>query len=851
MAAGKTGWHATLDEARRAEEEYDYDRALALYRQAAEMAAYGEEALVPLTAFLSDVYALNDDVVALLRGRDRQLRSNSGLRLALARACWLVGDADGASEQYAQLTRHELTHRDQYYLGMIAQQREQVAEALEWLNMAYEAAPADPDVKRALDAVRGAIADEGGAYVERAQQLLAHDPRAALVEISAMYDAGLSHPEAKAIVQRCEALLRDTEIASLLTTARESELLEARIAAYRAVLELAPDHEEARRALDGLQVEARRREVQQQIEVAIQQEMTDQTGDALASFARVAAIEGHRDLFGEWDISDDPLWQFLVPFIEQFGTQRAIEVADQLGRFYTIRQSAPGGEALAAALAQLAGGLAGFAAFEELQSSIADRQRAERLESARDQYARAADLEQQGRLAEALDAFDVAVRSNGSDFDDTGARRRTLKSRIAAEAERRALLQQAEELMSGGDYFEVRRQLRTLSAADELVSTALARAAFGIEQEFALTVGPLELARQDSAPLPLAELGFDATAAVSLLVSEDAQRLLLCGEKRIVELRLPDLRFGRRIELPARFPSLHSGQLNLFGKAGVAVLSVIDLPSRQLALLKLDDRAVGVEMVCGLGRNVDPQGGYLVARKHPGDQRLLALRTAKDKRASVVLSVALDGTDAKVLESHSFQMHHLAPIDGAEQFLVMRYFDFQRGVTPGFFNLGLLDAQGRVTRRFVFDEILDDVGSLAWASVDLAGRIHANYRIVNGLTGEVLPDKVGYLVIRPDGELFYQSSRADHLVGPKRKISAPFAFSAEGDLVVGYRGEETNGGVQLLASDDFALGRHLELPAGFVPQQLRRAGSHVMILARNADGDGALCAVNTSQMTLD
>ncbi|MCA9524136.1 MAG: hypothetical protein KC609_24380 [Myxococcales bacterium] len=835
-------WESCLTNARQAEEDYDYENAVALYRRAVELND-GVATLLELTRFLFEIYAAYDDLVVCLEGRQKALRGSDVLRLRFARALYLSGAPEGAEKQYAELAEATLEADDWFYLGQIRQERGDLRGALECFSRAQRSNPANPAYQRAADEALAHLNDEASSYVGRAEALVESDPTEARAIIAAMHEQGLRHPRATEIIEQLEARDRADALALAMDAARAEREPQRRQRAYGKVLQLDPENDEARRELAALEAELGATRAQTAFEAGLELVVGGDVNGAIDAYLRALAVPNHAEFLRDWDPDVDPLWRLASAAYRHFGALDVERVKESLGRLFRIAEHVEfGREASAADLERIGKQMRGFAPYEALSASLARVERERRQQEAAGALDDARRASGEGDYDQALEKLELAVKRWGGDFSESAELRELWRQEKARSERRSTALQLIRDRIAEEQWFRARRLLATQAAefAEEAAFVALHERVRGaIDERFALRALPVG-ANQGTGAIDLARLELEP-GWVQLATSRG--RLFVARGDRIVRAALPSLRVEAHFVLPeSAGPIGMATPIAVFDEPQATLVARLDPKARAVDVIRLRDESADWVDRIDLSAELSAGRAYLFCAPAFGETALTLLSTSTERRRpSRLLSVGLLDGRVQALEDYSYGLYHLTPIANEARYLVSRFFDLQRGLTPGFFSLATLDSRGRLGEKYFYEDVYDDLATVEWAARDPeSGWLHLNYRSANPLTGEVLPEAYGYMVIREDRSLFYQSSKPEHLVGTKRRITAPFALDTSGArLLVGYR-EEGLGGVQLLRPADFSKAEDLSLGEGWIPRS---------IVVSAADGCAIVVAANESDET--
>ena len=769
--------------ARAAEEEYDYDRAVAAWRLSVLRSGGSLDRVRELVRFLSDYYADYEEISELLSSEVIDVGRERDLHLRLADALYQLNQLDEAYDQYESLLasgKPELVVVRR--LGRMDLDANRLALAEQRLQAAGRLDPGDVRARTLLERCRSARGDVATALLEEAKAARAagDGPRARAI-CADMAKRGLAHPGLDGLRADLDADDARAEAAGFLDDAQVlADIADWRHAAHalREAHQLDPSLVESTAALTTrVHAALAAEDCATHSATALERAAKGDPAGALMAFQR--AISTGVPLPPPAD--EHPLLATLRGYHERRGGAPDHHVCAALAALHQAQQHHAAGEHLEAeaALRTARRHLRDDAEVTALAASLRAVRQRERQARAQADLERATALEAEGALQAALDALEAAVRMAGGEVADSEVRRARLRAALDRSETLTRLTRRLEKHAAGAEWWQVRRVLAETPLAEEPDIRPYAdRASAAIQQSWQVT----RLADPASTPgrLDLSSLGLEGTALL-YLESERADTVLV-GAGHVLAIVNPTDLAVRAIHRLPEGVRLDTRTSRLF-IAGSRVL-VFDGETRTLTVLgDLDAGELRVEdrlQLRGLPGTADPAKLATETLYDATSGRLLTLLTGQRGRFEGRL-LSMDLTDGQVRNEEGFNhaVFNLRHIVGTDQYTVQRLLNARR-LTPNFYNFAVIDARTRVrSRRFYpdFGEPMHALRRISYIPNEKAPFV-LQYWFLDPFSGQVLDHSNGFAQLKEDWSVYYQVSDPDTWMRDDRTLMTAFAVHA-------------------------------------------------------------------------
>ena len=785
----------------RALEEYDYERALALFKGAVWLSSGDSEAVCRLATFLVDDYACFDEAVTLLSSPVCSF-AGEGDRL-LARAYFLSGRRDEALDVYRRvnLTGGDLLSWKRQ--GMLLKDMGRWPDAVAALGRALSFDGADSEARVLKAECEKKAEEELTPTLDRLEAALAGaEERGSAAELLEELSGCPWYPQRYyQLKNRLEQAERGDQAAGLIASGRQAEeegQLDRALAAYRKAGALAPGNLELKEKLEQLTSLVEQGEVERWVQMGNTAFADSNSERAILYYMR--ALDRNPEAGGAVDEAS-VLFEMAGQLLADLGKMPSTSQVQALESLHAAHRELSGNNLEGARMqAARAGVLMDQLPHGERIRDELERCRQEvRIEKAEKWMARAQDLEESGKVEEAVRLYErVANVESYSSAAEAAARAEVLKDGLFKQQEVASTQRRLENLIGQEAFFEARRELdkrvdagAPLADADEL-RRAIAE---GIKTRYPLEVArledtaPLERADWDSSGEDVGEFLPDSTFAVSsgpagrnlFLLADDRLLVLDTGELRPRCLAtVPSearLERGKGFVLHALAPGdrdalvfINSEEKRLLyfahQRSRLELLNVIDLDR---IVMETRQKVTRWFSVCG------PDEQLLVCQSAPGAQ----------SKASMY-AVSLE--DGRLLydEDFGYAMSYVRPLPGTpNQFIVHRYPQPSQMRRRGYFTFAFLDNRLRFVNRFTIkpDELDGTlVESTRFARVSPHdGRMYFLFRYFDMYTGQLVSRPLAFVAMEKNGSLLYAASDSSTLVREKGDVEAVGELLRHGD----------------------------------------------------------------------
>jgi tetratricopeptide (TPR) repeat protein len=815
-----------LSAGRRAEEQYDYERALAAFRLAVLRSA-GELRMVrELVRFLTEIYADSTSVAELLRSPVIKVSSCPDLQEHLADALFQIDEWDQAKAQYELLLKRSDAPVPLKRLGQIALKGAHLRVAEEYLSKALHLDPSDNETRSLLNQCRGKRGDEAGEFVSDAREALKNgDLDTADKALDGLTRRRLNHPQADRLrasiqqarnaakaaqlIEHLDELVSDGQWRRIVQTLRRAHSLDPSVRTTTTEL------------LEKALTEVAGAERVRYLQKGAANEKAGDVPGALEAFLR--AVEAGASPVK--DAAESPIFAMLAAYLarhpdhhpddrELSGLADAYQVTALLAE-NRVKEAEH-------ALREARRHLGDDVLVTELRKQVGSAGASRRKDRFQTLIETADKSEADGDLTQALTALDRAVEMGGAADAKLESRRQRIRKAIAAQKSIKTLHSRLSRLAKDKKWWQLRRELDAIpsgntyevlrSEADAQL-TDISKVA-SIKVKKAAKTGRLDL---DS-------LGIDADQQDNLIVEFDdtSGRGFIALDRQLVILSLPDLSPIEHLEWAESLNvSVKRPTARLFVDPSNDCLLVFDAVKTTLTRVSTEAGKVAVVDQLDLSRVLPPASSPELQAAEtvfdPKSGRLLNLSTGQTKQqpSRLVSISAVDGA-AHHEERFSYPVFNLKHIRGDNLFTLQRLLDINRPQAH-FYNFMVVDAHAKALERHGYMELDEPMHAIRRIAkgTDHAANLFCSYWFIEPFTGQVLNESNGFVQFKPSWEIFYQTSQPELWFKEARGVCAAFALARQNNLLLipwrRTRGQ-TGYGVSALSVEQFREEWDVEMP---------------------------------------
>lgn len=865
-AHGGDSSSSLLDAAVAAQDDYDYDRAHQLLRLAVRVSGGGRREVEALGRFLVDSYAQYDEAVRLLSSPAVDIGHGTALRRLLADALVMSDHGAEAREHYEALVTHREIGDDASVwdrLGTLREAAGDDAGAAEALRTALRLAPGNARAEQRLRAVEERLSGAAAAQVEQARAAIAAGDKAqAKALLGAVLDGPGDHRAAATLLRELDAAERQSTAEEREAAARDAEArgeLGTAIDAWRAVLDLVPEHADARQALPRLERALGEEQFAERLARGADAFERGQLDEAIRAFYRAYVVrpEGATppaELVGR------PLCELTWRYLEAEGARHLDRALPALVALYRAESACESGveEDAAAHMREASTTLSGFAPLEDLRERLAGLSRGRTLARAQDALAEAQGKEEAGDLEAARDGYRRALTLAGGAVGDAEERLARVEEQIRAQGDRRRFRERLASLEAAERWFDLRRAV--LSARPgEADESELERLKTLAGQHIADRYTPSLIAPPwlpdedrgsvlDSRPVQLPDVD---RKELRVLLTPDGSRLLVLSGPLLVVVDTDTLTVPLVAEMPEAINFGSRCEVVLAGNhpEGGLQLALVNECDAELLLLRADQDGVRLDDRFDLS-SIVPSNREKTARfyaLHASSQRLVQLRTQRDPAGpSLVRNLSLSDGRLVHEEEHGFGLWGLLPFRGEDRYVVSRLPNYALRLRPGYFNFAVMDHRGRFVERFNLrlEDMPEPIETLrSFTHSPSLGRYFVTYDYFDAL-GQITRRNPALMVLRSSHEIFYQSASPEKLLQGRRlpagRVKLVEPPNEESLLVLPHTDAEGVAGVSVLGAEDLKPRFEADLDPGEVLHSLHESrGASRLHAVTFPHGDGA------------
>ncbi len=849
--------------ARRAEEEYDYDRSVAAWRLAVLRSDGNLDMVRELVRFLSDIYADYDEIAELLSSPRIDTGRDRALHLRLADAVYQLGHAEEALEHYTALSRGTADALVLRRLGDLEHRVGNLAEAERLLAKSVSLDPGNADARRLLDACRSARGDVASQLLEQAEAARASGDLAGARAICAdLTGRGLTGARLARLLAALDAEQHRSRAEELIARAQAcAEAAQWREAA-KALKAAHREDASSRKATRELnsRVQAAIADENCRTHIAFGQERAG-AGDTLGALAAYhRAIETGAKIDAE--AAEDALLSRLIAYVGRTRhkiTDRHLEgvaavhtAADHFSRG-RVREAET---ALREARRHLKNDKDVVSLEREIRFGQAQRSR----QKADEHVAASRACEQRGDLEGALSALDQAVHVLGADFDDTAERRRGLRASIARNQAHATQMKLLARIADAGQWWRLQREIAgsATHAEDPAIVELCARATAAIQRDWQIrNTAPPKVGADGILNLTALKDGRDGPL-LRCLDSAGGRLLLAAGDALYIG-DLDTLELSAAYTLPAGLAISGAGT-RLFCD-GDNVL-VFDGDKRELTVispsgdsLEIADR-VPLDKAIPRGEDAEKVAQETVFDQ-PSGRLLTLLKGQRGRHKGRLLSISTADGLVHNEETFSYAVFNLRAIGGSQQYTVQRHMDLRR-LVPSFYNFAVVDARTRIHERPFYPDFGQPMHAIRRiaAAPGLEAPLFCQYWFIEPFTGQVVDHSNGFAQLRSDFSVFYQVSDPDtSWMDDDRTLMTAFAVHDPSRTLVFHTrryGKKGTHGVAAFSFDGMRLAWDFDADAGLEIRSLLedRTGGRVYAIVEDAEKTRTLRRIDVENRRL-
>lgn len=803
---------------RGAEEEYDYDRAVAAYRLAVLRSEGQLDMVRELVRFLSELYADYDEIADLLLSPRIGVTSHRDLHIHLAHALFhLQRSAEAIARYEALLTEDSGDAELQLRLGQLLLDGGAIDRAAPHLERAARLDPGSVDARRLLERCQNARRTIGDDLLAQAEEAFALGDRAEARRVCAsMSDRGIFHAGAATLlrriasseageaaathVARADQLAKGGDWRSAAEALREAERADPEGAGRWAALS-----ETVRAALD-------REECDHHLGLGRDREAAGDRHGALLAYARAIHTGA--------------------------STAEAGPPSALLRRLqsYLKRQPKPTDRQLEG-LAWLHAATLSFEAdrVDDAESQLRDAQRHIREDADALALQRRVDGALASRRREAAETLTASARALASADDVIGALAALDKAaalmgpdyaieerrQLRAKAQTRSALAELEErigkLAAAGRWWSVLHGVKQGAATSTALDTLIERASAAIGQQW--RVERAATSGAGAGAIALSDHGFEPEYEKRLSVTLDGPggRIILAADHRLVIAPL-STEEAVAYTLPAGL-SLDRKTSRVFTLGDRIV--ILDCSTHTLTTL--GDAGAGLEVQdrVTLDRTLQSAAPERLATEtafDPETARMLAIVGGGGRARSRLLSVDVADGHTHNEEAFSFPVFNLHRLDGTPFFTVQRQLNVATA-GPRFYNFAVVDARTRIQNRVVFREIEEPMHAIRRIVRIESGATLCQYWFIDPFSGQVVKESNAFMELKDDWTVRYQNSQPAQLLGgsDERGIIGSFCVHEPSESVVFpwlRYDKEREHGLSVVSLERFESRWELDMPKG-------------------------------------
>jgi hypothetical protein len=491
----------------------------------------------------------------------------------------------------------------------------------------------------------------------------------------------------------------------------------------------------------------------------------------------------------------------------------------------------------AVALRDVPGGFGADPDLGALRGAVESALESRRREQAREALANVELLALEGEYAAALAALERAT-ALGADVPGGAARRREELQVQARDAQRVAEVGlKAQQALASGKPFTALSALRQLTPAQQQAESI--RAAFASATDAARQLYPVANLALDSSPsagpeLSSAQLGLDAIVPKDLRVGMMSATgdLMLATKDRLFVVSGSTLELLHAVSLPESLSAADGGDAIfacgsrggrhrsfVFWGRGAGTLTTLDLPDGGPAEVTAlhDIKALWPKPK---NKNQVAQSMSFCSER----EELWVLDTFQRSGGHEARLCIIDPIGGRLVAVESFPVGvtQLSPLQGTDCHVVSRMYEPPSKRGKGWFHAAVLDARGRATERWDFNDTDDEVYAIRRAiRSPSTQRTYAEHWFVDPRTGKVPSDAQGLVALREEGRLVYQGRAPAGLLAPGLRLTGAMGVHSEPDrrdlLLWPWVDENKQGGMAAVDGDSIRLLGHAALgPQEFV-----------------------------------
>jgi hypothetical protein len=346
-------------------------------------------------------------------------------------------------------------------------------------------------------------------------------------------------------------------------------------------------------------------------------------------------------------------------------------------------------------------------------------------------------------------------------------------------------------------------------------------------------------------------LGDVAPQDVRVALAEPTGDIVIVSRGRILVLAGDDLTVRAAVELPEALPFGAPGDAFFSTQdAGDLRLYLWEAEAHRLAALQLRDGALHIDglhdLSPSLGRAKGPQGTRSLAFD-AARRQLLVLDLSRKAGRSESRLTAIDADEGRPrhTESYNVGLFSLVSLAGTPHHVATRLFDPMQRRMSGWFHAAVLEERGRVTEKWVFDELEEEIYAFRQvARSPGTGRTYGQYWYIHPLTGQVAGDGRSVLFLKEDRKVFYHAHGTSLFLEDGQSAVGAMHLHCQPDgsdlLLQAWRGGDGDAGVVVIGGTDARPRGHVRYGAewrvGAIRTDLQRRRAFAVLF--RAEGGG-------------